>query len=669
MFLARRFFAIACFLLISQAAIEAATIKLQAVDRFRFFAHQEDFETHLRTFEAAGRNEQSPVLSTEHKFYESGNRSGRGWAEEMVKRTCWNPFTHEFSFRCIRGNADERAKQTKRIDAAENYFNPQFFKIGATLEGAPAGATCKWQMQDGEAKTIYASEIKCAERITFKLPIKPGTTLSKVTATVQITDAGKTEEVRLPEKTFRHLRIAGIGDSIASGEGNPDKPVTFDTSRTLCYLRSVLNYNSRLTPRQEKNQYWRPGRLGFLGDASCAQTHNQQGDQTGRYYTPEEQRASWSTHRAEWLSPGCHRSMYGNQFRSALQVAIERDDVTVTYIPLGCTGATIKAGLLGVQPAREIYCPPGIGCLSWMPAQVDKLDEYRRYFAVPPKTPAYDAILLTIGANDMGFSGLVASVMFDAALEKLLQSWGIGFVSAKKAEEKLGDLPEDFKKLAGRLNRLVGDDLRRVVFTTYPNPATSSPGQHCPAGRAGLDIHPQMNADLEEMKKGWTLTQDKFLPLLKKIAECPLQNSKEGKCENHFTFVYDRHGKFEERGYCTRSAADPDFDKECFREDGDAFFHATRPDGSAEPNFGKLRCKFKAADYPAFVKRQRWIRSPNDSYFAANTFPDGLGRGTALSDPFNLIWAANYGGAFHPTAEGHAAIADEIVLKLRDILK
>lgn len=669
MLFARRFFAITCFLVTASAAAEAATIKLEAIDRFRFFAHQEDFETHLETFRAAGRSETSPVLSTEHKFYESGNKKGRGWAEAVVGRTCWDPFRHEFSFRCIRGNPSERDRQKKGLDAAENYFNPQYFKISATLEGAPADATCKWQMQDGDAKTIHTGDNKCAEHITFRLPIKPGTTLSKVTATVQITDSGKTEKVEAPEKTFRHLRIAGIGDSIASGEGNPDKPVTFDASRTLCYLRSVLNYNSGLTPRQEKNQYWRPGRLGFLGDAGCTPTQNQQGeDRPSYHYTWEQQRASWSVHSAGWLSPGCHRSMYGNQFRSALQVAIERDDVTVTYIPLGCTGATIRAGLLGGQPAREIYCPPGIGCHSWMPAQVDKLDEYRRYFAVPPKAPAYDAILLTIGANDMGFSGLVASVMFDAALEKLLQRWGIGFVSAEKAEEKLGDLPEDFRKLANRLNRLVGDDLRRVVFTTYPNPATHSPGKHCPEGRAGLDVHPQMYANAAEMKKGWELTQKKFLPLLEEIANCPLKDKE--KCGNRFTFVNAHQSKFEDRGYCTRSAADPDFDKECFWEDGNAFFHATRPDGSAEPNFGKLRCpNFKAADYPAFVKRQRWIRSPNDSYFAANTFPDGLSRATALSDPFNLIWAANYGGAFHPTAEGHAAIADEILLKLRGILK
>jgi len=36
---------------------------------------------------------------------------------------------------------------------------------------------------------------------------------------------------------------------------------------------------------------------------------------------------------------------------------------------------------------------------------------------------------------------------------------------------------------------------------------------------------------------------------------------------------------------------------------------------------------------------------------------------------FQLILAATYSGAFHPTAEGHAAIADAVVERARSVLE
>jgi lysophospholipase L1-like esterase len=333
----------------------------------------------------------------------------------------------------------------------------------------------------------------------------------------------------------------------------------------------------------------------------------------------------------------------------------------VTYVPLGCTGATIAEGLLGPKAPREIYCfgPRATRCVNTVPPQVALLEGYARRIPRAVGAPAFDAIMLTIGANDIGFSGLVASVTLDPILEEKLQEWGILFESAETAEAKMRNLRPNFRTLSRRLLPLVGGQLKRVVFTTYANPGTSAPNTPCPKGRVGFDVHPLMYTDDATLKRAWDFTENKFLPELQKITACPLGTS----CENNFTFVHKHRELFVGRGYCSTSiTVDPTFDRQCFKQNGDAFYA-----GNESP-IGLFRCNIRADQYRAYVSRQRWMRSPNDSYFAANTFPDAKTAGARLNEPFNLLWAANYGGAFHPTAEGHAAIADTIVPALKGVL-
>src|SRR6202035_42724 len=101
---------------------------------------------------------------------------------------------------------------------------------------------------------------------------------------------------------------------------------------------------------------------------------------------------------------------------------------------------------------------------------------------------------------------------------------------------------------------------------------------------------------------------------------------------------------------------DPDFDRRCFAADGKSFAD-TPTDGATDP----MMCDMEASEFRAYARRARWIRTANDSYFAAMTFPQGVATGFAPGDLHDATWgvlAAVYGGAIHPTAEGHAAMAD-----------
>ena len=69
--------------------------------------------------------------------------------------------------------------------------------------------------------------------------------------------------------------------------------------------------------------------------------------------------------------------------------------------------------------------------------------------------------------------------------------------------------------------------------------------------------------------------------------------------------------------------------------------------------------------------RERWIRTANDSYFAAMTYPDADAKFLQPQNIHDPIWGAAsavYGGAMHPTAQGHAAMADAALPAARRLL-
>jgi hypothetical protein len=91
----------------------------------------------------------------------------------------------------------------------------------------------------------------------------------------------------------------------------------------------------------------------------------------------------------------------------------------VTYLPLACTGATIADGLFGSQRARD--CLPsksGGACQGTVNGQLAELRE--AVGAAKRRQPdrKLDLVLLSIGANDIYFSGLVADVIVDTATSR-----------------------------------------------------------------------------------------------------------------------------------------------------------------------------------------------------------------------------------------------------------
>jgi hypothetical protein len=582
-------------------------ISWEVRNRFRLFREERDFTLHAQSMR--GKN----ILSSEQALELQSD--GRGWARNTVARLCIDA-VGRIADPCTRDNVKE------------NYLAPSEHPVTVRLTGdVPVGAVCAWSFDDGD--TPRRSTLDCAEPVNLRL--RYGRTTA---ASVEVS-SGPDAPVRVTtDIAVRDLFIAGLGDSIASGEGNPDRPIAL-SEEGFCF-RSYLGGTF--------NEFYRPGRAGYKGNRACE-------------ISPASGNAlaEWQRSSAAWFNSACHRSLYSYQTRTALALALQYPHVAVTYLPLACTGATIADGLFGPQRARE--CPAGPASTKCQTVINGQLAELRAALGAAQKRQpgrALDLVLLTIGANDINFSGLVSDVIVDNPTERVLfgRTGSIGSLEDSRAV-LARVLPQSFARLRDALKPLVGD-LSRVVYVSYANPVLEN-GAPCPGGRAGFDIHPSFSAGPQRMANVANFVQSEFLPQLKNLATC-LGGVMCRDEADRMTFVDAHQEAFADHGLCVRARTDPEFDRDCFSAKGESF-NANPVTAAERP----MICERAVGEFRAYLPRGRWIRDANDSYFAAMTYPQGLPVAIQPADIHDATWgivSAVYGGAVHPTAEGHAAMAD-----------
>jgi lysophospholipase L1-like esterase len=589
----------------AQTAADAPLqISWEVRNRFRLFREERDFLLHAESTRGRG------ILAAEQALEVQSD--GRGWARNIVNRLCID----------LAGRVNEPCT---RDNVKESYLTPVDHSVVVRLTGPlPVGATCAWTLDDGDGP--QTSTFDCAEPVNFRA--RYGRT---TVATADISSADGSQRVST-EIAVRDIFIAGLGDSIASGEGNPDRAIAL-ADEGFCF-RSYLGTAS--------SQYYRPSRAGYKGGRACE---------------APDTLAVWQRQSALWLNAACHRSLYSYQTRTALALAVQYPHIAVTYLPLACTGATIADGLFGSQRARE--CPPsksGASCAGTVNGQIAELREAVTAARRRQPDRTLDLVLLSIGANDIYFSGLVADVLVDTPTERVLFRRSSVMASVDDARTAMTrDLPAGFSRLREALKPLVGD-LSRVVYTSYANPTLAAGGAPCRGGRAGFDIHPSFNADPQRLAAVSGFVDNEFLPQLKALALCQSGILCRNPRTDRMTLVDAHQAAFASHGFCARAESDPEFDRQCFSATGNSF----DPDivsAASQP----MLCGRSAGEYRAYWPRARWIRDANDSYFAAMTYPQGLPTSQQPSDIHDATWgvlSAVYGGAVHPSAEGHAAMAD-----------
>jgi hypothetical protein len=595
-------------------------IAWEVKNRFRLFRHEADF---LR-MAAASRGD--GVLAAERRL--ARDTDGLGWAKDIVAELCLD-------------SSGRLVETCDRDGERENYLSPRDYPVGVTISGAvPEGADCLWTFNDGEGSPRQ-STAPCDHEV--KLRVRSSRT---TIATVDIPLGDGTAQRLTADIAVRDVLVAGLGDSIAAGEGNPDRAVKLEGG--FCFKRFFSSGGS---------QYYRPSRAGYGDDRSCE--NGPSSPLAG---------SDWARHGARWMNPACHRSLYSYQVRTALAIAIEQPHVAVTMLPLACTGATIGAGMFASQRADD--CPWVVGidsCSGTAPAQFSELRDLMTALHRQQPNRNLDLVLLTVGANDVNFAGLVANVIVDAATERLLLRQGgaiAGVADSQKALDQ--DLPDEFAQLRIALKPFVGGNLNRVVFVSYGNPAMQAENKPCPGGRDGLDVHPAFGADSERLRAAADFVNTKFLPKIKSLATCDGGKPCRDSLTERMIFVDGHQTEFARHGMCVRASNDPGFDRNCFSTNGQSF--QTDPTLAADD---PMVCNEPAGNYRPYASRGRWIRTANDSYFTAMTYPEGMPAILKPSDIHDALWgvlSAVYGGAVHPTAEGYAAMADAALPATRAVL-
>ncbi|HKZ96881.1 MAG TPA: hypothetical protein VJ045_07860, partial [Hyphomicrobiaceae bacterium] len=576
-----------------------------------------DTDVHRATWLALSPEERrSPVLAAEHAL---SRRHPEGWAATMVRNACW----------------DARNNRHVCPDEAD-YINPGSHRVVVELTGIEdRSVACTWLTapRGGASARGMAVTQPCGEPARFDAPYPMG---------LQLTVEVGGREVARADITVRDILVVGVGDSFGSGEGNPDVPVRFSRERAADYGKAnksgdLAGYPARVGP-------WKQ-----IGDKAFIEGN------------------------AHWLDQACHRSLYSFELRTALQLALEDPHRAVTYIGLACAGAEVTWGLFLRYKGNEwVPRPPELSQVSAIaeaqcgkheaPLQ-DLPEAYHMQGVISElqgglvlrKCPIevarkIDLVMVSIGGNDIGFARLVANaVLSDGSLLRKLGGW-FGQVHGNQESGALLDrLDERYKALNRALHGILylpWEESDRIILAAYPPLALlDEGGTVCPDGNGGMEVAGELSlSEKAALSSSW---------LAGKLHEVMAASA----MTHGWSFVEAHRKAFVGRGLCAG------FTDNAFSIADDLRL-PRKKDGRWVP--------YNPADFQAYAPRQRWFRTPNDAFMTGNFHVAGSVLQKALKlqtlSWFQLLLASTYSGAFHPTAEGHAAIADAVAERARAVL-
>jgi hypothetical protein len=688
-------------------ASHAADLIWEVENPFRFFKPTKSFALHEAAFNSVRGDPSMPlppniIWRTERALNDpdckdqsnpdrceatGGKRyaqSRLGWAAQTVGETCYdsNGKPRHYLPVCERKYSWGSAK--------EDYVLPEAHTVAihiAPEQLANVTGDCTWSWQPrkagGKAET---KKIACKDKLTIaRVPYAQDRAQSGVAVTVKLPDG---RELADAEVAVEDLFIVALGDSFASGESNPDRPVQFSAAREMVY-------DPTLARDQVAARAPAPGATPNYGLASGDDQFNpkvlprrymedEAQDRFYKLYSPEFA-AAFDKAAARWLSRDCHRSQYGYPFRVAIELALENRHRSVTLASLVCSGAAVLEGLLVDMDPREgaAEIPGGkvraeldqlaelicrgprsqsasytVPVYSYGGAQISAQRIAKSWCPPQSRKRSIDVVLLSIGGNDVGFGALAAYALTED-LGDLAPIAALTGASARHnpqlSRAYLDVLDHRMKALKDALQEGFGVPPSRVVQSSYEPIQYDETGALCGSQPTlGMDVHPGLKLGRQRLTETADFLKD-FLVRLECIAggkcraNCPA-NLATG-AGTGFTLVTDHIPEFTKRGLCAR-------DPKRALADGVAMRMPRRP-----TNGDDFKPYSPAAALP-YAHHWRLFRTPNDAFLAANTHREG----TPLYDILQPAYAGLYSGAIHPTAEAHAIVADHVIGHVRKIV-
>jgi hypothetical protein len=399
--------------------------------------------------------------------------------------------------------------------------------------------------------------------------------------------------------TVTNLLIVGLGDSFASGEGNPDRPAAWQTSR--------------LASRRNKDEGWI------------------------RHYNP------LGKNDALWLDEQCHRSLYSYQNLAAMWIASQDPHRAVTFVHLACSGAEIKDGLLAPQTG-----PPGGGD-HVAQSQLESLNEKLCTKGQPvgrlpcQHTRQIDLLLLSIGGNDVGFGHIINHYLLPPRVrgKPSPDSFYRELIAAGMARMTTGAakilITNHLDRWYGELTKALSiytrpNPPKTVLLTAYPNPLLREDGLRCALKSARDSMFDGLNhafnlprsLSFSIKEDAQRLIEDEVVSPLREVQR---KAAAANKAKN-WIFVDDFIGALNRHGMC--AVADPN--------------HAPEELGWPYPDGKGKWAVLDPSQWRAYKDRVRWFRTVHDSML------------TQRSRDLRV----ELHGAFHPAARAHAAMAQAV---------
>lgn len=303
--------------------------------------------------------------------------------------------------------------------------------------------------------------------------------------TIKAALSGQTTIATSQTVTLKDVLLVSVGDSVASGEGNPDT----------------------LGPRQV-------GPFPF--------------------YKPK------------WEDQQCHRTALAGPAQAAIRMEKRDPHSSVTFLHLACSGAEIDTGLL--EPYEGIE--PKIDGVE-QPKKKAQLEDA----VTLASGRKIDSLLVSIGANNMGFGNIVKACLALTDCHTTDQVPGGGDNASAIYTKGVAKLPALYRQLDGKLDELgKAGKIDKVFISEYYDVSQFDDGATCtgqtPQERAG-NRNPE-NAAVDGFTKGeMAWTHDVVTPGINKaVADAAAAaNQTAGPA---WTVVDGIDEDFAKHGYCAK---------------------------------------------------------------------------------------------------------------------
>jgi len=625
-------------------------LKWEVVNPFRFIHEQKYIEELKSAYSSLGpkktaealeirlqQNDEARVQDLRDSGFKKCMAEGKKTREQCYDETRY-PFLGWFAKVASADHAatcwDSRQVQFRETGECRDYLHPDKHRVRVWLESAGSldEAGLVWNA-DGKALDSCHRGITglCKEFDADYIFKKPGGTIVSL-STADGRLLAQSDPIIVKDKL-----VVGLGDSYASGEGNPDIPAQFMNKQSDVDFAYFWKW--RRFPRKDQP-----------GPASNA--------------VP-----------VAWLDQRCHRSMYSYQFKTALQLALSsKPDEAVTFISYSCSGSVTDNIINKNQSAKE-NMRTGVSNILLPQLQVlrDAL-----------KGREIDYLLLSTGGNDLFFAQYVTNIVTSGRTRRMLRLFGIAREPSKReTEEGINQLRTNYKNLQEALltqstgvaikGCKLGEVCRRIILTAYPDYFLNEDEQPCMMDRDEftLPFNEDGSRDERAARIKRLFANELFAFQTRTNIEAVTTNST-GELpaeKTRWTLAASHRDRYLNHGLCAQ--AKPVYTP-----------GETKPAPlSIDENFMMLRRRNKEwyaydwvrkemirgkfydpRDYKAYARRERWIRLPVDSKMTADEQKRFLNWFS-----YDLFFLDDRSSIIHPTAAALAVHADANIEQIRQI--